>query len=84
MKALFGHQMMKGLVLLLAVVGYAFPANAFQDVAEKVEMADTMRSNGKIYVLVAIIVAILAGLLIYLWMLDRKISKLEQQVEDHR
>lgn len=45
---------------------------------EKVDMADTMRSNGKIYVVVAIILTIFAGLAIYLVRLDRKISKLEK------
>ena len=42
------------------------------------EMADTFRSNGKIYVVVAVILTILAGIIIYLIRLDRKISKLEK------
>ena len=45
---------------------------------EPVEMASTMRSNGKIYVVVAVVVAILIGLFIYLLALDRKISKIEK------
>lgn len=44
----------------------------------KVEMADTMRSNGKIYVVVAVIIAIFAGIIIYLVRLDRKLTKLEK------
>ena len=48
---------------------------------DEVEMADTMRSNGKIYVVVAILVTILFGLIVYLVMLDRKISKVEKQLE---
>ena len=43
-----------------------------------VEMADTFRSNGKIYVVVAVILTILAGIIIYLIRLDRKISRLEK------
>lgn len=39
----------------------------------------TMRSNGRIYVVVAVILTILAGLLLYLVRLDRKIRKLEKQ-----
>jgi bacteriorhodopsin len=46
---------------------------------EKVEMADTMRSNGRIYVVVAVILTILAGLILYVIRLDRKISKLERE-----
>jgi hypothetical protein len=42
-------------------------------------MADGLRSEGKIYVVVAVLLTILAGLFIYLWRLDRKISRLEKQ-----
>jgi hypothetical protein len=42
------------------------------------DMANTMRSNGKIYVVVAVLVIILLGLFIYLIRLDRKIGKLEK------
>ena len=44
----------------------------------KPEMADVMRSNGKIYVVIAVIVAIFAGIIIYLVRLDRKLTKLEK------
>lgn len=43
----------------------------------KVEMADTMRSEGKIYVVIAVILTILFGLIFYVWKLDRKITKME-------
>jgi hypothetical protein len=42
-----------------------------------VEMANSMRSDGKIYVVVAVILTILGGLIFYVWRLDRKITKLE-------
>ena len=45
-----------------------------------VEMADTMRANGKIYVLVGVIVLIFAGITVYLINTDRKISKLEKNL----
>ena len=41
------------------------------------EMADAMRSNGKIYVVVSIVLIVLAGLIAYLFTLDRKVKKLE-------
>ena len=44
-----------------------------------VDMADTMRSNGKIYVVVAVILTIFAGIILYLVRLDRKMSKLEKE-----
>jgi len=40
---------------------------------------DVMRSNGKIYVVVAVVVTILLGLFFYVFSLDRKISKLEKK-----
>ena len=36
------------------------------ELLEDVEMADTMRSNGKIYVVVAVLSIVLAGILIYI------------------
>ncbi len=44
-----------------------------------VEMADTMRSNGKIYIVVAVCLTILAGLFFYVWRIDRKLSEIEKQ-----
>jgi len=50
-----------------------------------VEMADGMRQSGKIYVVVACIVAIFAGIIFYLVRLDRKITRLEKDTKhiDH-
>lgn len=45
----------------------------------KVEMADTMRSNGRIYVVVAVMLTILIGLVLYVVRIDRKLSKLEKE-----
>jgi len=61
------------LVLLTAVVQSASAQNA--------EMADTFRSEGKIYVVVAIILIVLSGLIIYLFLLDRKMNRLEQMFD---
>ncbi len=47
-----------------------------------VEMADVMRSNGKIYVVVAVLVIIFLGLVVYLISLDKKVSKLEKEIKD--
>jgi uncharacterized membrane protein len=47
-------------------------------VTKKSEMADLMRSNGRIYVVVAVMLTILAGLILYLVRLDKKMSKIEK------
>lgn len=49
---------------------------------ERVEMADLMRSNGKIYVVVGVLLIILTGLFIYLFTIDKKIKKIEQRLAD--
>lgn len=51
----------------------------FLSLAQEVEMADTMRSNGKIYVVVGVIAIIFVGLLVYVVLLDRRLSKLEKE-----
>jgi undecaprenyl pyrophosphate phosphatase UppP len=57
-----------------------FQLMAFAQDNAPVEMADTMRSNGKIYVVVAVILTILAGLIFYLIRLDRKVVKLAREI----
>ena len=47
---------------------------------DRVEMADQFRAEGKIYVLVGIIVIIFGGILVYVVNTDRKISKLEKNL----
>jgi bacteriorhodopsin len=71
----------KSLIVLL--IGFVMPAimhaQAVAEVAsQKVEMADGLRSSGKIYVVVAVLCFILAGIIFYLLRLEKKISRLEQ------
>lgn len=46
---------------------------------DKPEMADAMRANGKIYVVVGCLLIVLAGLFLYLFITDRKLRNLEQK-----
>lgn len=45
-----------------------------------VEMADTMRNNGKIYVVVAVVVTIFAGITLYLINAEKKINRLANEI----
>jgi hypothetical protein len=54
---------------------------AQQSVVEEVAMADQMRADGKIWVVVAVISVIFAGIIAFLVNIDRKVSKLEKQVK---
>lgn len=49
-----------------------------------VEMADNLRAEGKIYVVVTIILIVLAGLIFYLFLMDKKVKKLEKLVSDKK
>ncbi|HLZ87989.1 MAG TPA: hypothetical protein VKQ52_12130 [Puia sp.] len=66
-------------VLLLSCWMLTLSAMAQNDTTRPVEMADGLRANGKIYVVVMVLVTILAGLIFYVVRLDRKISRLEKE-----
>lgn len=71
--------MIKNICFVLLSVFTALVAQA-QDSAVAVagEQATGMRAEGKVYVVMAVVLTILAGLFIYLISLDRKISRLEK------
>lgn len=48
----------------------------------EIPMADTFRAEGKIYVVVAVMLVIFAGLISYLIYVDRKVGKLERDVNN--
>lgn len=48
--------------------------------AQDVEMADGLRSEGKIYIVVGGLITILLGILLFLIIIDRKVSDLEKKV----
>ena len=60
-------------LLLVSFIGFAQDKN--------VKMADVMRSNGRIYVVVAVVLTILIGLILYVFRLDRKMTKLEKEAK---
>ena len=63
-------------VLLLLALFSSFPLLAASG-------DDFMRSMGKMYVVVGVIVASFVGLVIYLIRLDSKLTKLEHQIKEH-
>lgn len=64
-------------LILAMLVLSSTTVNALQEV----EMADTMRSEGKIYVIVAIVLIVLTGLIVYLFLMDRKLKKIEDRLK---
>ena len=63
--------------LLLALTLMLSFVSAFAQ-EERVEMADAMHSNGKIYVVVGVVLIVLFGVFAYLIALDKKLKKLEK------
>ncbi len=64
------------LLTLLAIVG-----NAFAQAGDtSVEMADRLRADGKIWVVVAVVAVVFAGLAINLFRIDSKLKKIEKDL----
>jgi protein-S-isoprenylcysteine O-methyltransferase Ste14 len=74
------NKIIKFLIALVAVITCVpvFGQN------EEVPMADNLRSEGKIYVVVIMILIVLAGLIFYLFLMDRKVKRLEKLVSEKK
>jgi CcmD family protein len=70
--------------LLFLLIGFlpAIVVRAQDSTAvKKVEMADRLRADGKIYVVIAVLLVILTGIFLYVVRLDRKISRMEKETK---
>ncbi|EPA00037.1 hypothetical protein A33Q_0205 [Indibacter alkaliphilus LW1] len=82
--------MKKWIFILLMAISIQATAQEKIEITEEdytnshVEMADVMRSEGKIYVLVGVIVIIFAGITGYVVNTDRKVSKLEKLIKENQ
>lgn len=74
---------MKKISFLLSLLLLATICFAQQQASEIVEMADRLRSSGKIYVVVTVLMVIFSGIIVYLISIDRKLSRLEKQNKDN-
>jgi CcmD family protein len=73
--------MVKKTISILAPLLCSVPVAVLAQVndPQKQYTAFEMRSNGKIYVVVGVVLIILVGLLLYVARLDRKITRLEKE-----
>jgi CcmD family protein len=53
--------------------------NNFLKASAEIEMADKMRMDGKIYVVVAVLSIVFAGIILFLVRLERRLNKLEKE-----
>lgn len=51
---------------------------------DQAAMADNLRAEGKIYVVVIMILIVLAGLIFYLFLMDKKVKRLEKLLSDKK
>ncbi|GAC1593317.1 MAG: hypothetical protein NVS3B19_15460 [Ginsengibacter sp.] len=65
-----------GLIFLIMID--AFTAGAQNQLSNNGPVNSAMRSNDKIYVVMAVCITILVGLIIYLIRIDKKVSALEK------
>ena len=69
-------------ILLLLICTFLFETVFGQDTSNTVEMADLMHANGKIYVVVTVLCIVFAGIVTFLIMIDRKVSRLEKKINE--
>ena len=67
----------------LVILCFFFMNIASAQNLDVVEMADAFRSEGKIYVVVAVLSTILLGIGYYLWTIDRRLSRMEKQQKEN-
>ena len=65
-------------ILFFCLLAVLVSAATAQNSAGGVEMAERFYSEGKIYVVLAVILIILTGLFLYLVSIDRKLSRMEK------
>ena len=62
------------------LLSFSLALNFLTQQTDSVEMADQLRADGKIWVVVLVIAVVFAGIVAYLVRLDRQLSKVEKEV----
>lgn len=68
----------------IAAILFLFTAGSLMAQSIEPEMADVFREEGKIYVVVAVCLVVLFGLVAYLTIIDRRVRRLEQETTKQR
>ncbi len=72
--------MIKKILSLVFLLSALF--SSAQETVTSPQMADSFRSEGKIYVVITVIGMIFAALVIFLIVIERKVNKLEKQINN--
>ncbi len=73
--------MLKKTMFFYLTIILSLNIQAQQPVSE-VEMADALRANGMIYVVVLVLAVVMAGFIAYLIATDRKVSRIEKELNN--
>ena len=68
--------------IIKLIAGIFFLFISYTSFSQTPEMATELREGGKIYVVVAVVMTVLIGLFIYLFITDKKVSKIEKELEE--
>lgn len=71
-------------ILLLFGLFLLLPASGVNAQSDQIEMADTFRSEGKIYVVIICAFLVLTIMALYLLAIDKRISRLERGTADRK
>ncbi len=66
---------MKYRIVLAFLMSLLIP---FISLGQEVEMADGMRANGKIYIVIVVLSVVLAGIFLFLMSIDYRLRKIEK------
>ena len=76
-------KMFKNILPFVLMMLSVFSASA-QTPANNVQMADGFYAEGKIYVVIGITGIIFIGIAVYLFMIERKVKKLEEALKEKK
>lgn len=79
MKKILNILLVTGAVILFQLESAL--AGILQQESQNVEMADLFRSEGKIYVVVLVVVILITGLIVYTILMDRKVLKVQRELD---
>ncbi len=71
---------MKKITCTILFIICIMAVQAQNNATQKPAMDNIMRSNGRIFVVVAVMLIILAGLIIYLLRIEKKINRVEKEI----
>ncbi len=68
----------QSIITIILALLLSFPSMA-QEMNNSVEMADILHQNGKIYLVLLVVLTIFAGVLVMLFRIERKLLQLEKK-----